>query len=102
MINEELELDDANPDLYIFRAKLNLLFGNVRPLWSLASSYFQLSLLFFYLQNTQCYYDLCSALDISADHAEALRMKAELEEKAVDCKNQVYIIQHVIIIANIL
>ena len=29
MINEELELDTANPDLYVFRAKLNLLFGNV-------------------------------------------------------------------------
>ena len=29
MINEELESDDANPDLYVFRAQLNLLFGNV-------------------------------------------------------------------------
>ena len=29
MINEELELDDANPDLHVFRAKLYRLFGNV-------------------------------------------------------------------------
>lgn len=29
MINEELESDNGNPDLYVFRAQLNLLFGNV-------------------------------------------------------------------------
>ena len=29
MINEELESDNSNPDLYVFRAQLNGLFGNV-------------------------------------------------------------------------
>ena len=41
-------------------------------------------------QMTQHYYDLCSALEIDGTHKEALKMKADLEERAVDCKNQVY------------
>ena len=40
-------------------------------------------------QMTQYYYDLCSALEINGAHKEALRMKAELEERAANCKNQV-------------
>lgn len=44
---------------------------------------------------TQSYYDLCSALEIDPCHKEALRMKTDCEEKAVNCKNQVHCSRYV-------
>ncbi len=41
------------------------------------------------LQATMGYDDLCSALRMDADHAEAIEMKRDLELKATQCKNEV-------------
>ena len=46
------------------------------------------------LQTTRVYYDVCSALTLDPVHKEASRMKAELEEKATVCKNQVHTHTH--------
>ena len=37
MIKQELLSDDSNPDLYVLRAQINLLFGNVGPTLTLAT-----------------------------------------------------------------
>ncbi len=43
----------------------------------------------FPLQSSATHYDVCSALTFDPCHSVALAMKAELEELAQQCKNQV-------------
>ena len=44
MIKEQLEVDNTNPDLYVFKAQLNILFGNVSCVISMYSPFILLSL----------------------------------------------------------
>ena len=108
MINHELLTDESNPTLYILRAQINILFGNVShsstlhlsslpPLLSLPS----LPTCFFYCplsppmlpQSTLGYHDVCSALQIDPLHQDATKMKKQLQKDALAYKNQVRMVR---------
>ena len=116
MINHELITDESNPTLYVLRAQINILFGNVRhsstlhlsslpPLLSLPSLLSLPTLLFHFSftapcvpppptlpQSTLGYHDVCSALQIDPLHQDATKMKKQLQKDALAYKNQVRIV----------
>lgn len=85
VIQREVVEDDSNPDLFVVRAQLNLLFGQVRtaPLKGGENYHFS-------PQTSDGYGDVCKALALKPGHAEALEMKEDLEKKARQCKDQVF------------
>lgn len=87
VIEKEVSEDESNPDLFIVRAQMNLLFGQVR-LYSIERCYMIIML---DLQTSSGYNDVCRALALNPDHVEALEMKEDLERKAKQCKDQVSI-----------
>lgn len=95
----ESKLTDDAPDrvnLLVMRAKLHLLFGNVRFIIHKTKSYD-------YSQATKCFHDIQAALDLDASSIEAKKLKIELERRTGQAHKQVILFMSVpspIIIVN--
>ncbi|XP_062514890.1 tetratricopeptide repeat protein 16-like [Corticium candelabrum] len=65
LVNKRLRLNEENPDLYVMRAKLQQMFGNI----------------------TQAYFDISCALKIDSHHCEAKSMLTVFVEKAEELRD---------------
>lgn len=96
LINERLEVESNNPDLFILRARLHLFSGDVSSNKSncihcanhaLEQCVVMTFLLFF--QSTLSYFDVKEALSLDPQNKEAGSMQQNLEENAELCKKKV-------------